>query len=133
MTAEESSVISTAERRAASADAQINTVHGPATPAELGITIAHEHLRTRQEAAYTQFPHLYDDDHAAAVIVAELARAREFGLQSYCDATAPGLGRDVRFAQRIAEESGIRILMATGYYTFDAVPTYFAHRDVDVM
>jgi phosphotriesterase-related protein len=133
MNAEMSVASSAAPRRAATADVQINTVAGPVTPAELGITIAHEHLRTRQEAAYTQFPHLYDDDHAAAVIVAELTRAREFGLQSYCDATAPGLGRDVRFAQRIAEESGVRILMATGYYTFDAVPTYFAHRDIDVL
>jgi phosphotriesterase-related protein len=115
------------------AGAAINTVLGPATPAELGITLAHEHLRTRQEPMYVQFPHLYDDDQAAAAILAELAHAREFGLQSYCDATAPGLGRDVRFAQRIARESGIRILMASGYYTFDAIPSYFAHRDADVM
>jgi len=115
------------------AEILINTVNGPVAAADLGITIAHEHLRTRQEPTYTQFPHIYDDDHAAAVIVAELTRAKEFGLESYCDATAPGLGRDVRFAQRIAEEAGVRILMATGYYTFDAIPSYFVPRDIDVM
>lgn len=111
--------------------ATVETVLGPVPASELGRTLVHEHLRTRHETVSTQFPHLYDDERTTALIVERLRTAREHGLDSYCDATVAGLGRDVRLMQRVARASGVRVLAGTGLYTFDTLPGYFAHRDAD--
>lgn len=111
----------------------IATVQGAVPAGELGRTLAHEHLRTRQEAVRVQFPHVYDEERAIAQIVEHLEAARDAGLETYCDATVAGLGRDVRLMRRVAEEAAVRVIAGTGYYTFDELPSYFAHRDVDVL
>jgi phosphotriesterase-related protein len=111
----------------------VNTVLGPCPPGELGVTLAHEHLWTRNESVYVQFPHLHDEALAADRIVGHLTQAREKGLRSMCDEGVAGLGRDIRFMQEISRQAGVRILAGTGFYTFDELPPYFAGRDIDTM
>jgi phosphotriesterase-related protein len=42
-------------------------------------------------------------------------------------------GRDVRFMQRVAQETGMQIVACTGVYTYDYLPPYFQNRDADHM
>ena len=49
------------------------------------------------------------------------------------DLTVLGLGRDIAFVSEAARRSGMQIIAATGLYTYDEVPRYFEHRDVDHM
>jgi phosphotriesterase-related protein len=109
----------------------VQTVLGPVPVHSLGVTLAHEHLRTRHEGVTLQFPHLYDEAAAEDRIVTLLLKCKAVGLCSYCDATVMGLGRDVGLMIRVAQRTGINIIAATGAYTFDALPPYFAGRGVE--
>lgn len=111
----------------------VQTVLGPVDVERLGTTLAHEHLWTKHESVFYQFPHLYDVDTARAKIIDAVLAARSAGLRTYCDATVMGLGRDARFMQEVSRHTGVHVVAGTGLYTFDAVPPYFAGRDVDVL
>jgi phosphotriesterase-related protein len=49
------------------------------------------------------------------------------------DLTVLGLGRDVSLVREIAERSRMQVIAATGLYTYDELPHYFASRDANVM
>ena len=85
--------------------ATVETVTGPIDACELGTTLIHEHLRTRDEAVHEQWPQAEGvgrdpgardrpgEDYDAAV---EAARAAlELGVKTIVDPTAMFLGRDV--------------------------------------
>jgi phosphotriesterase-related protein len=40
-------------------------------------------------------------------------------------------GRDVRFMQRVSQETGVNLVACTGIYTYDYLPHYFENRSVD--
>ena len=42
-------------------------------------------------------------------------------------------GRDVRFMQRVSEETRVNILACTGIYTYDYLPHFFENREVGAM
>lgn len=109
----------------------VNTVTGPVAANALGLTLVHEHLRTWQEAVYTQFPHLYDEPGAVESAAEGLRTAARLGLHTLCDPTVMGLGRDVRFQRAVAERAGVRVIAATGIYTLAELPPYFSRRPVD--
>ena len=46
------------------------------------------------------------------------------GVGTIVDLTVAGLGRDVALVQRVAEQTALNIVVATGYYTFTELP-YF--------
>jgi phosphotriesterase-related protein len=59
--------------------------------------------------------------------------AADRGVRTICDPTAMFGGRDVRFMQRVAQETGVQIVACTGIYTYDYLPHYFENRDIDHM
>ena len=86
--------------------ATVETVTGPIESSELGTTLIHEHLRTRDEAVHMQWPQAKasggiperehpGDGYDAAIEVA--TAAVELGVKTICDPTAMFLGRDVNF------------------------------------
>ena len=121
--------------------ATIETVTGPIDAADLGTTLVHEHLLTRDEAVHAQWPDAgtireeppfavppggeYDEAVGAA------RRALDNGVRSICDPTAMFLGRDVPFMRRVAEETGLQVVACTGIYTYDHLPPFFVSRDAD--
>jgi phosphotriesterase-related protein len=111
----------------------VQTVEGPLAAAELGVTLAHEHLRFRDEAVAAQWPRRYDEkvETDAALEAVQAAKAR--GVQTIIDPTAMFGGRDVRFMKDIAERTGLRVVPCTGIYSYDHLPPYFANRDADAM
>jgi phosphotriesterase-related protein len=112
---------------------EVQTVEGPVEAERLGLTLVHEHLRFRDEAVAVQWPDRYDEqaEMDAALEAAEAAKAR--GVQTLVDPTAMFGGRDVRFMQRVAEQTGVRVVPCTGIYSYDYLPHYFQNRDADVM
>jgi phosphotriesterase-related protein len=121
--------------------ATIQTVTGPIEAGELGTTLIHEHLRTRDEAVHLQWRGLPTSggipereiepggDYRAAVEAA--SAAVELGVRSICDPTAMFLGRDVEFMRRVSEHTGLQVVPCTGIYTYDHLPSFFISRTPD--
>lgn len=98
--------------------AKVNTVLGPVSTDELGVTLMHEHL----VFAYLGWEcdalaPSYDRKAAAAACVDALREAKGYGLKTLVDATATDMGRDVELQKIVSEKLGINIVCATGFYT----------------
>ena len=91
------------------------TVLGPIDPADLGVTLPHEHTAI----ALWHIPNRWDywelrrDE---PVILDELRRFRDVGGSSLVDVTPPGVGRDPAWLRGLGEASGLSIVMGTGWY-----------------
>ncbi|MFF3271006.1 phosphotriesterase [Streptomyces chrestomyceticus] len=88
----------------------VRTVTGDVSPASLGLCNAHDHLFLRSP----QLPGQELDDPGAAA--AELRAFREAGGGTVIQWTPYGMGRRARELPRLAEESGVRIVAATGLH-----------------
>ena len=113
--------------------AAIESVSGPVDEADLGLTLAHEHLRTSSETIREQYPHLYDPEQEYQAAVTEVRRAQEHGVKTIVDPCCMDIGRDVHLAQRVVEETGIQLIMCTGIYGvhYTYLPHHFQTRDLD--
>ncbi len=121
--------------------ATIETVTGRIDSAELGTTLVHEHLRTRDEAVHDQWPDVPTSggipereigpggEHEAALEAAAAAIA--LGVRSICDPTAMFLGREIEFMRAVSEQSGLQVVPCTGIYTYDHLPPFFLSRTPD--
>jgi phosphotriesterase-related protein len=122
--------------------ATVETVTGPIDADELGRTLIHEHMITRDEAVAAQWPHVAPtapdpdepeppDFRQPAI---QCARAvLEHGVKTVVEPTAMFIGRDVAFSRSIAEETGLQLVACTGIYTYDHLPPFFLSRDPDAI
>jgi phosphotriesterase-related protein len=115
--------------------ALIETVSGPVEGSELGLTLAHEHLRSSSEAVREQYPHLYDPEAERHAAIAEVRRAMEHRVRTIVDPACMDLGRDVTLAREVVAETGIQLVMCTGIYgaEYTFLPQHLANRDVDYL
>jgi phosphotriesterase-related protein len=111
----------------------VETVQGAVDAGELGVVLAHEHVRFRDEAVAAQWPERYDEQGELDAAIEAVAAAKTKGVETIVDATAMFGGRDVRFMKRVAEQTGVRIVACTGIYSYDYLPHYFENRDIDAM
>lgn len=102
----------------------VNTVSGPINPERLGRTLMHEHFLFgycgfQGDATLGGFrgPEYLD----ACIKAVEDARA--YGIETIVDATTNECGRNVRFLQKVADMTGIKIICSTGYY-FEAESSF---------
>jgi phosphotriesterase-related protein len=122
---------------------EVRTVTGTVAATELGLTLTHEHLvndirgavgaprdpslgwlrdaETSAELAwllreepYACLDHCVLDDPAA--MTADLAAFAEAGGQSIVDVTPAGIGRDPVALKGFAEQTGLNIVMGSGWY-----------------
>jgi phosphotriesterase-related protein len=112
---------------------EVQTVQGALDADALGLVLAHEHVRFRDEAVADQWPGRYDEQLELDAALLAVRAAKERGVQTIVDPTAMFGGRDVRFMKRVADETDVRIVACTGIYSYDYLPHYFENRDVDVM
>jgi phosphotriesterase-related protein len=112
---------------------QVQTVQGAIDAGNLGVVLAHEHVRFRDEAVAAQWPGRYDEQAELDAALVAVAAAKTKGVETIFDATAMFGGRDVRFMKRVADQTGVRIVACTGIYSYDYLPHYFENRDVDAM
>ena len=101
-----------------SAPGEVMTVRGRIRADDMGVTLTHEHLLANFQPyeEWEKQPRPYDRDEVAKVALPHLARIRDLGCRTFVDATAVGVGRDVRLLHRLSEESGLHILTTTGNY-----------------
>jgi phosphotriesterase-related protein len=111
----------------------VQTVQGPIDGEELGIVLAHEHVRFRDEAVAAEWPERYDEQAELDAALEAVGAAKERGVRTIVDPTAMFGGRDVRFMKRVADETGVKLVACTGIYSYDYLPRYFASRDIDAM
>jgi phosphotriesterase-related protein len=111
----------------------VETVNGPVEADELGRTLIHEHFRTTDEAARFQFPHLYDDDAEWEAALSDANAVKGHGIDTVVEPSAMFLQRDASFSKRVADESGLNVVLATGIYTYEHLPQPFMNRDEDAI
>ncbi len=111
----------------------VPTVTGPVDTSALGFTLMHEHVFVLSEGVVANFPRLWPREERVTQAVAALREAKAHGVETIVDLTVLGLGRDVATVREIARQAGIRVIAATGLYTYDALPHYFESRGPDHM
>ena len=93
----------------------VMTVLGPVDPSELRFTLPHEHTQITLWHIQSRWDYweLTPDEE---LILEELRLFREAGGTALADLTLPGNGRDPLWLRRIAELSGLHIVMGGGWY-----------------
>ena len=107
---------------------QIQTARGPVDTADLGQTLMHEHVFVLSPEIQTNYPGGWDEDRRVDEAVIRLNELVEAGVSTIVDLTVVGLGRYIPRIARIAEQTALNIVVATGLYTYNDVPHYFHFR-----
>lgn len=108
-----------------SATKMVPTVTGSITVEQLGRTLAHEHVFVVGEEFRQNYQADWDEEEKIAQAVRDLNELKSLGIDSIMDPTVVGLGRYIPRIQRIAEQTDLNIVVATGVYTYNEVPFQF--------
>lgn len=106
----------------------VNTVSGHLDASGLGVTYMHEHIIIADAVMRAHYPGATGWDEAQ-----EIARARKVltelknrrGCDTIVDLTVAGLGRDVAMVSKAAAGTGLNVIVATGWYTYNELPFLF--------
>jgi phosphotriesterase-related protein len=105
---------------------QISTVKGSIDTSSLGTTLMHEHVFVLSTEINQNFPDPWgDEEKRISDAVNRLNELKSRGVDSLVDLTVIGLGRYIPRIQRIAQQTKLNILVATGLYTYNDIPMYF--------
>ena len=105
--------------------ATVETVKGPIEATELGRTLMHEHVFIRNPELEQNYPGEWDDEVMHVAALERMQALAAAGIETLVDLTVMGLGRSISPIQRLAAESPVNIVVATGFYTQRDLPTYF--------
>ena len=111
--------------------ATVPTVRGPVALAELGRVFMHEHVFVLNEEIRQNYEAGWDEDEQVAEAAAKLTELAGRGITTIADPTVIGLGRNIPRIQRIAAQTPVNIIVATGLYTYSDLPLYFRYRPPD--
>jgi phosphotriesterase-related protein len=109
----------------------VETVAGAIDVEQLGRTLIHEHFRTTDEGVRFQFPHLYDEQAEWDAALSDARAVKDHGIDTVVEPSALFLQRDAAFSKRVADESGLNVILATGIYTYDHLPQPLLNRSED--
>ena len=84
-----------------------------------GITYAHEHIPIDRSEVIEDEDALLDSQQ---LVIHELKELYSKGVRNIVEATCRGIGRNVAYAQKVATETGINIVQATGWYQSAFLP-----------
>ena len=108
---------------------KIPTVRGPIDSSQLGATLMHEHVFVLDTEILQNYPEEWgQEEKRIADAVARLNELKARGVDAIVDLTVIGLGRYIPRIQRIAEQTQIHMVVATGIYTYCDLPFYFHFR-----
>lgn len=137
---------------------KVMTVQGPVSPQELGVTMAHEHLLAdlscwfQEPKGASSKARIYEPvrldnlwwikqnlfsnkDNLLLTDVRESTREvmefKRFGGNSIVDVNNIGIGRDPISLRNISMETGLNIIMGSGYYTSISHPTDLSRKTED--
>lgn len=109
--------------------AVVETVRGPVELGNLGQTLMHEHvfvLSTEHMQNYGTG--WWDEEARVADAIAKLNAVYAKGIRTIVDPTVWGLGRYLPRIQRIAAQTPVNIIVATGLYVYEELPQQYAYR-----
>lgn len=107
-------------------NAEINTVAGPIDTGRLGVTLMHEHVFALPPEIMQNYPEAWGDEAAReADAIQRLDELKAKGVDTIVDLTVIGLGRYIPRIARIAAQTDLQIVVATGLYTYNDLPLYF--------
>ena len=106
--------------------ASVQTMRGPVDSAQLGVTLMHEHIFVLSTEIMLNYPEEWgDEEERIADAIKRMNELYSRGVNTVVDLTVVGLGRYIPRIARIAEQTPLNIIVATGLYTFNDVPFYF--------
>jgi predicted metal-dependent phosphotriesterase family hydrolase len=94
----------------------VQTVLGPISPSELGMTLAHEHIMCDFIGAGETNRDRWQVEAVVKRMRSVLAQLKARGVTGFIDCTPAYIGRDPRVLKRLAQETGLHIVTNTGYY-----------------
>jgi phosphotriesterase-related protein len=107
----------------------IATATGPVDSASLGRVLMHEHVFVISPEMKDNVPEEWgDEDTRIDDAVRRLQELKESGIDAILDPTALGLGRYIPRIAKLAERIDLKIIVATGLYTFNELPHYWTAR-----
>ena len=108
----------------------VPTTAGDIDAGDLGVVLMHEHVFIRTETLQQGWPGFggWDAETEVAAARDRLSRLSQAGVGTILDMTVPGLGRDPALVARTADGTGLKVMFATGYYTYDNLPFPFHFR-----
>jgi len=95
------------------------TVSGLKPVSEMGITLTHEHILVDFIGAKETTPERWNVNDVIKRSLPFLKEIKKRGVQTLFEAAPTYQGRDPLVAKKAAEESGLNILVSTGYYGAD--------------
>lgn len=107
----------------------VETVRGPVETSALGPTLMHEHVFVlNSDVEQNLPPGNWDEEARVDDAIAKLNELKGRGIDTVVDPTVIGLGRYIPRVQRVAAQTDLNIVAATGIYTYRDVPFYFHYR-----
>lgn len=104
---------------------KVPTAAGSIDLDDLGRTLVHEHVFVLGADLQQNYPGRWDEEAQVADAVAKLDELKTLGIDTILDPTVIGLGRYLPRIQRVAEQTGVNIVVATGLYTYNDLPFQF--------
>jgi len=109
---------------------KVNTVLGPISPSEMGVTLPHEHIVfgfPGWEGDQTIAP--FDREGILSRALELMEELKALGLRTFVDATPNDGGRFPDLLREVSEKSGVNIICSTGYYyEEEGMPAYWKFR-----
>ena len=108
----------------------VPTTAGDIDTEDLGVVFMHEHVFIRTESLQWGWPGFggWDEETEVAAASKRLSQLHAHGVDTILDMTIPGLGRDPALVARAVEGTGLRVMFATGFYTYEHLPLPFSLR-----
>jgi hypothetical protein len=111
---------------------QVQTVLGPISVEQLGVSLMHEHLVIGWPGWVFDPLARFDRMKVTAMLIERLLELKTLGVSTFVDPCPIELGRNPELAAEVAEATGVHIICATGLYTNRlGIPVYFRQRSVD--
>jgi len=115
----------------------VETATGPIQSSELGRVLMHEHVFVISTEIQQNYPQEWGEEQVRIDdAIQRLNELKDSGIDTILDPTAIGLGRYIPRIQQVAKEIDLKIVCATGLYTFNELPHYYRRRttsDVDAL
>ena len=111
-------------------DTHIPTVRGPISPADLGRVLMHEHIFILTYDYLLNYPDRegFDEDREIAAAIASLNDLKRSGIDTIVDLTVMNMGRFIPRIQRVAAETDLHLVVATGLYIYQSLPMPFHYQ-----
>lgn len=99
----------------------ITTINGLIVEENIGKTYIHEHLKIDLSSHKKDLDTRFDDIDS---VIEEMKVIKAKGIDTIVELTNRGMGRDIQAMKKIADASGINVIVSTGFYKEPFLPKY---------